>query len=117
MRHARLRLAVPPPAVGRPDRVPPPSAGGGARRLPVVPIDLRPPPRVIQPERQLMAAVLVDAVATWRRYRRAREGPARARFDEVVGWLEDSSTSWPYSFVRICAELELDPARVRARLR
>jgi hypothetical protein len=64
-----------------------------------------------------MAAVLVDAVATWRRYRRAREGPARARFDEVVGWLEDSSTSWPYSFVRICAELELDPARIRARLR
>ena len=117
MRHARLRLAVPPPAVSRSDRVPPPSAGGGTRRLPVVPIDLRPPPRVVQPERQLMAAVLVDAVATWRRYRRARDGQERARLDEVVAWLEDPSASWPFSFVRICAELELDPVRIRARLR
>ena len=118
MRHARLRLAAPPPAARRPSRVPPPSsAGGGIRRLPVVPIDVRPPPRVIQPERQLMAAVLVDAVATLRRYRRARDGPARARLDEVVAWLDDPRTSWPFSFVRICAELELDPARIRSRLR
>jgi len=116
MRHARLRLAAPPPAAGRPDRVPPPSAGG-TRRLPIVPIDLRPPPRVVQPERQLMAAVLVDAVSTWRRYRMARDARARARRDEVVAWLEDQSASWPFSFVRICAELELDPARIRARLR
>ena len=116
MRHARLVLTAPPPAAGRPGRVPPVIAGG-TRRLPVVPIELRPPPRVIQPERQLMAAVLVDAVATWHRYRKARDGPARARLDEVVAWLEDPCTSWPFSFVRICAELELDPARVRARLR
>lgn len=81
------------------------------------PVDLRPPPRVMQPERQLMAAVLVDAVATLRRYRVARDGPARKRLNEVVAWLDDPGTTWPFSFVRICAELELDAARIRAMLR
>lgn len=116
MRHARLRLSVPPPTGGSHDRVPP-SAGGATRRLQLCPIDLRPPLHVVQPERQLMAAVLVDAVATWRRYCRGRDGRARKRLAEVVAWLEDPGTSWPFSFARICAELELDAARIRARLR
>ena len=81
------------------------------------PVDLRPPPRVVQPERQLMAAVLLDAVATWHRYRGARDGRARIRLAEVVAWVEDSGTSWPFSFMRICAELELDAARIREMLR
>jgi hypothetical protein len=97
--------------------VPLPGAGGGARRLQVFPIDVRPPPRVMQPERQLMAAVLVDAVATWRRCRQARDGRARALFAEVVAWLDDPGTAWPFSFGRICAELELDPDRIRRMLR
>jgi hypothetical protein len=117
MRHARLRHAVTPPTAGRHDRLPPSSVGGGSRRLQLTPIDLRPPPHVMQPERQLMAAVLVDAVATWRRYRRAREPLARSRLAEVVAWLEDTSTSWPFSFARICAELDLDAARIRKSLR
>ena len=117
MRHAQLRLAVPPPTGSRPDRVPPPSADGGTRRLRVCPTDLRPPPYVFQPERQLMAAVLVDAVATWRRYRRGQDARARQRLAEVVAWVDDPGTTWPFSFVRICAELDLDPARIRKMLR
>src|SRR6185369_2692523 len=117
MRHARLRLSVPPPTGGRHGRVPPSSAGDGTRRLQVCPVDVRPPPRAVQPERQLMAAVLVDAVATWRRYRRGCDRRARARLAEVVAWLEDRDSSWPFSFVRICAELELDAERIRGMLR
>ena len=64
-----------------------------------------------------MAAVLVDAVATWRRYRRARDAAARKRLTEIVTWLEDPDPSWPFSFVRICAELELDAGRIRTMLR
>ena len=64
-----------------------------------------------------MAAVLVDAVATWRRYHKARDARSRARLAEVVAWLEDPAAAWPFSFERICAELELDAARIRERLR
>ena len=117
MRHARLRLSVPPPTGSRSCRVPPPSAGDGTRRLPIVPIDPRLAPRIVQPERQLMAAVLVDAVATWRRYRRARDARARQRLAEVVAWLDDPNPAQPFSFVRICAELDLDAARIRRMLR
>jgi len=97
--------------------MPPPTAGGGTRRLPVVPIDLRLPRRLLQPERQLMAAVLVDAVATWRRCREARDPGARSRLAEVVAWLEDPSAAWLFSFARICGELDLDAPRIRRMLR
>ena len=114
MRHARLR---PPPAASRPDRVPPPSVCGGTRRTQIAPIDLRPPPRPVQPERQLMVAVLIDAVATWRRCRSARTGRAREQLAEVVAWLDDPNTSWPFSFLRICGELDLDAVHIREMLR
>ena len=60
MRHARLRLAVTPLPGSRGGWVPPGSPGG-TRRVQLSPVDMRPPPQVVQPERQLMAAVLVDA--------------------------------------------------------
>jgi len=116
MRHARLRLAGTPLPGCRGDWVPPVSTGG-TRRVQLSPVDLRPPPRVVQPERQLMAAVLVDAVATWRRNCRPRDLQAKRRLAEVVGWLEDPDASWPFSFMRICAELELDAARIRRMMR
>ena len=104
MRHARLRrLSVPPPS-------------GGRRRLQLCPVDLRPPPYARQPERQLMAAVLVDAVATWRRHRRPHNDRARRRLAEVVAWFDDADSSWPFSFERICGVLELDAARIRRML-
>lgn len=78
---------------------------------------MRPPPQVVQPERQLMAAVLVDAVATWRRNCSPRDALAKRRLAEVVGWLQDPDPSWPFSFLRICAELGLDAARIRRMLR
>ncbi len=81
------------------------------------PVDTRPPAQVVQPERQLMAAVLVDAVATWRRNCRPRDARARQRLAEVVGWLQDADASWPFSFLRICAELDLSAARIRGMLR
>ena len=78
---------------------------------------MRPPPRVVQPERQLMAAVLVDAVATWWRNSPPRDALAKRRLAEVAGWLQDSDASWPFSFLRICAELDLDAAHIRRMLR
>jgi hypothetical protein len=97
--------------------VPQATANGGTRRLQLSPVDIRLPPRVAQPEHQLMAAVLVDALATWRRYRRARDARATRRLAEVVDWLEDPSMSWPFSFARICNELDLNIERIREMLR
>lgn len=116
MRHARLRLAVSPLPGSRGDSVPS-AAAGGTRRVQLCPVDLRPPPQVLQPERQLMAAVLVDAVATWRRDCRPRNALAERRLAEIVGWLQDPEASWPFSFLRICAELDLDAAHIRRALR
>ena len=116
MRHARLRLAVPPLPGSRGEWVPP-GVTGGTRRVQLCPVDLRPPPQVTQPERQLMAAVLVDAVATWRRNCHPRDPRAKQRLAEVVRWLDDPDAASPFSFLRICAELELDAARVRRMLR
>ena len=112
MRHARLRLAVAPLPGSRGQWVPP-GATGGTRRVQLCPVDLRPPPRVTQPERQLMAAVLVDAVATWRRNCPPRDAQARQRLAEVVRWLHDPDAAWPFSFLRICAELDLDAGHIR----
>src|SRR5262245_32276282 len=116
MRHARLRLAESPLPGSRSGWVPPGPAGG-TRRVQLCPVDVRPPAQVVQPERQLMAAVLVDAVATWRRNSRPRDKQAKRRLAEVVGWLQDPDPSWPFSFLRICTELGLDAARIRRMLR
>lgn len=74
-------------------------------------------PVVAQPERQLMAAVLLDAIETLRKRCRAADARSQKLLVEVVAWFEDADLSWPFSFARICAALDLDAARVRDRLR
>lgn len=83
-----------------------------------------------QPERRLMAAVLLDAgwawvrqthpaVADWQRHRQTpqatRERKERLR-RELLTWFCDPDTTYPYSFLSVCAHLDLDPSWVRARL-
>jgi hypothetical protein len=62
------------------------------------------------PERRLMLAVLLDAIAQLRR------GPGPAR--EAEQWIHagDEDADWPFSFVSVCHALGLDPGYMRGGL-
>ncbi len=67
-----------------------------------------------QGERALMRAVLLDAVECLTGGQRSR---ARAQYAlEARTWVEMRNAAWPFSFDNICAALDLDTERVRARL-
>lgn len=62
------------------------------------------------PEKRLMLAVLEEAVFT---YQRDVGGGGGSELDEVQAWFADDDRDWPFSFVNICAALELEPSFVR----
>jgi hypothetical protein len=68
-------------------------------------------------ERRLMVAVLEDAVATYLKHAGAEEPPARELFAEVEAWVESDEAIWLYSFVNVCAVLDLDADYLRRGLR
>ena len=70
----------------------------------------------LQPERQLMFAVLDDAVNTYCRYLRDPNPRERRAFAEAEGWFVTDDPTWPFSFVNICQALDLDVSWVRSRL-
>lgn len=63
-----------------------------------------------------MIAVLDDAIDCVRKHRRARNYQDRRRFDEAAEWILAEETDWPFSFVCICALLDLDANAVRRAL-
>jgi hypothetical protein len=65
------------------------------------------------PEQRLMAAVLEDAIDV---YRHGRVGTRRRLARDTEAWFRADDRSWPFSFVRICEALRLDPHAVRAAL-
>src|SRR2546427_11653707 len=62
----------------------------------------------LPPEKQLMLAVLEEALLDLRRSAGARTPPARRLADEVDTWFAADDESWPCSFVSICHALGLD---------
>jgi hypothetical protein len=74
-------------------------------------------PRTLTPEQRLGIAVLNNAIHSVQKYRLAIDRRGRRLFNEVNEWMLDGETSWPYSFERICAVLDLDANAVRQRLR
>ena len=73
--------------------------------------------RTLTPEQRLGIAVLNSALDSVQKYRLAIDRRGRRLFNEVKQWLLAGETSWPYSFERICAVLDLDANAVRQRLR
>ena len=70
-----------------------------------------------RPEKQLMLAVLQDAVATLLKHAgSARSGPRRL-VREAEQWINARDPDWPFSFDNICSALNLDPAALREGLR
>ena len=69
------------------------------------------------PERQLMAAVLADAVSQYRQYALVRGARAGGMFAEAARWIGSDDVSWPYSFRNICDVLGIDGDALRDELR
>ena len=66
--------------------------------------------------RQLMLAVLEDAVACWFRYRHLHTKRDRRLFRETHNWFWSNDKSWLYAFENICTHLDLDPDCIRRGL-
>ena len=67
------------------------------------------------PELGLAAAVLAQAMADirWRR----GDGRDHIQVAAALRWVRAEDRSWPYSFVRVCELLQLEPAWVRRRIK
>ena len=65
-----------------------------------------------RPEKDLMVAVLADAVWDYRRY----AGSNHRLFKEVSDWLFAEDERQLFSFLSICETLELNPAAIRREL-
>jgi len=69
--------------------------------------------RPLEPERELMLAVLADAVECYCKYSGARDGIGMRLFQEAQEWLFNDDERRPFSFVNVCAALQLEPGYIR----
>ena len=69
--------------------------------------------RALQPEQQLMLAVLEDAART---YGEPEGLPDSVPRREVDAWFASDDRRWPFSFLNVCRALRLDPDVVRGRV-
>jgi hypothetical protein len=68
------------------------------------------------PERDLLIAILEDAIYNYRKYRGARDPEGKGNFREAHEWIMEGS-DWIFSFNSICELLGLAPDYIRRRLR
>jgi hypothetical protein len=65
------------------------------------------------PERQLMLAILKDAIMDYKKYR----GTQTIRFRDARQWLFESDADHVFSFMHICSIFGLSAAKIRHDLR
>ena len=70
-------------------------------------------PRHLEGERNLMLAILKDAVECLEKYRRASTRTRRELYQNALEWVEDESTGWLLSFTNICDLFGYDPNYLR----
>lgn len=69
--------------------------------------------RSLEPEKELMLAILADAIECILKYC-AEPIPLRAKlFHEAREWLFDHEEKEPFSFLNVCETLDLDPGYLR----
>jgi hypothetical protein len=56
----------------------------------------------LTPERDLVIAILEDAIYSYRKYRWARDPEGRGNFREAEEWIMEGSNDWIFSFNSIC---------------
>ena len=71
----------------------------------------------LQPDKQLMLAVLDNALEYLQKYLLARSRKGRRLFQESEQWVLETDSDWIFSFENICQFLDLDPEYLRKRVR
>lgn len=67
----------------------------------------------LKPVSRLMYAILIDAVRCYQINFDARRPSKQAQFLEARGWLFQNGGIGPFSFQKVCDELEIDPRQIR----
>ena len=65
------------------------------------------------PEARLLLAVLHDALETYQRGLRTRDGADIKAFREVDRWFRSDDYDWPFSFESICSAIGVDAGHIR----
>lgn len=85
--------------------------------LPDIPVvDVDPSDVIISPERQLMVALLEDAVLVWTGSARSLDAQSPRMRERERAWIMSNDLVWPFSFVNVCHALDIDVDRLRSRL-
>jgi hypothetical protein len=71
----------------------------------------------LEPEKELLLAVLEDAVHCYRKYASARSRAGKEQFREAEEWLMGGGDGWIFAFANVCDLLGLDPDYVRRAVR
>jgi hypothetical protein len=69
-----------------------------------------------EPEKNLMFALLEDAVRCYRAYAFAKSTASRRLYRDAEKWLWNNDGEWLFSFRNVCEGLGLDPYFVRGEL-
>lgn len=70
----------------------------------------------LEPEKELMLAVLEDGVTCFQRNLFAKRPRDRTQFQEAEEWILEESRHWLFSFELICEALDIDSDFLRSRL-
>jgi len=66
----------------------------------------------LEPEKDLMLAVLEDAVTCFQKYARARHSKSKQMFREAEEWILEKNSKYFFSFEHICESLGFEPGYV-----
>jgi hypothetical protein len=72
--------------------------------------------KTLEPERNLMLAVLEDAVRCFQENYSAACGNRKRIFNDAQRWIFQPNDDWIFSFENVCAALALDPQYLRRGL-
>ena len=70
----------------------------------------------VEPERNLLLAVLTDAIIRYQALAGVSDGARKRDLGEAERWLFSNDRRWPYSFVNVCEALEIAPSALRRQL-
>jgi hypothetical protein len=73
-------------------------------------------PGSARPEKELLAAILADALDCYCKYSKSRKNCDRKLFTEAREWIFGENEDYPLSFVTVCDVLTLNPNYLRQKL-
>jgi hypothetical protein len=69
--------------------------------------------RPLAPERELMVAILEEALADYQRCCSARDKKGMKQFADAKAWILESDSEWIFSFINCCEALGIEPGYLR----